>query len=245
LDLEISNLLAPIQEEQIRAIGIAEHELNREACGFILSDGEVYQCENLSQSPEVEFIIDSKLYASKERKPGISMIFHSHCNGNDKFTAADVDLIHRTQKPLILYDTHRNDFKIADPSGNTPLLGRFFLYGIYDCFSIVRDYYKRERGIELLNYSRSSDRAVWDETEWDIIDVEYEKAGFKLVKQPEQGDLLAMSIGSNVKGINHLAVYLGDDKFIHQLSNRKSCIDIWGSPWSEYCIKYLRFFGND
>lgn len=232
------------QKQQIRFIATKEYNKGKaECCGLLLKDGDIYPCENQSESPSEAFVIETRLYASLEKKTGVVAIFHSHCNGNPNFSAADVDLVNRTQKPLILYDVTRNEFSAIDPSGRTPLIGRDFVYGVYDCFSLVRDYYSRERGIEIPNYHRSSDQPVWDKGEWDWIDKEYEQVGFVEVKQPEIGDVIAMSLGSNALGINHLAVYLGDDKFIHQLSGRKSNVDVWGSPWSEYTIKFLRYSG--
>jgi proteasome lid subunit RPN8/RPN11 len=241
----ISELLSESQQQQIRKYAIAEYENDcHEACGLLLSDGEVYPCENKSESPQTEFVIESSAYAKLERERGVACIWHSHTNGNSKFTAADVDLINRSQKILVLYDVYTNEFYEADPSGKTPLIGRQFLYGIYDCYSLIRDYYQQERGIEIPNYPRSSDNPVWDKAEWDWIDSEYERVGFRSVKQLEVGDVLAMSIGRNAKGINHLAIYLGEDKFMHQLHDRKSNIDVWGGSWNSYTIKYLRYKGQ-
>lgn len=226
-------------------MAIADYEDGeRESCGFLLETGEIFHCENISESPTVEFVIDTKIYNRLDKKPGIKAIWHSHTNGNKKFTAADVDLVNRTQKPLVLYSVQHNELKAVDPSGNTPLLGREFVYGVADCFSLVRDWYKQERSIELPNYPRSSDDPVWDKSEWDWIDKEYARLGFKPVERPEYGDVIAMSLGSNTLGINHMAVYLGEDKFIHQLNDRVSRIDVWGNPWTGYTIKFLRYFGN-
>lgn len=242
--MNVDALLSASQQQQIREIGIAEYEDGeKESCGFLLSNGEIYPCENKSQTPQEEFIIEATLYTKIEKETGIIAIWHSHANGNGKFTAADVDLVNRTQKPLILYDVHHNELKAIDPSGNTPLLDRTFVYGIYDCFSLVRDYYKQEKEIEIPNYPRSSDDPVWDKSDWEWIDTEYEKVGFKPVEQPEVGDVIAMSLGANALGINHLAIYLGEDKFIHQLNDRVSKVELWGHPWSEYTIKFLRYFG--
>jgi proteasome lid subunit RPN8/RPN11 len=244
--LKVDDLLMPQQKQQIRFISVAEYEKDKsEACGFLLEDGDIYPCENQSESPSEAFIISTKLYVSLEKKKGIKAIFHSHTNGNPNFSAADVDLVNRTGKILILYDVTRNQFKAIDPSGKTPLIGRDFVFGIYDCENLISDYYLQERGIELPKYPRSSDELVWDKAGWDWIDKEYERAGFVEVKQPEIGDVIAMSIGANALGINHLAVYLGDDKFIHQLSGRKSNIEVWGSPWTEYTTKFLRYKGNE
>lgn len=244
--MEVNDLLSPLQQQQIRKIALTEYgSEQKECCGFLLSDGEIYPCENQSKSPSQEFIIETALYAALEKEKGIAAIFHSHTNGSSKFSAADIDLVNRTQKPLVLYTVAHNEFKAVDPSGKTPLIGRHFVYGVYDCFSLVRDYYAQEKGIKLPNYHRSSDKPVWDQKEWDWIDTEYERVGFKKVSSPDIGDVIAMSIGNNAMGINHLAIYLGDNLFLHQLNSRKSNKDIWGSPWDLYTIKFLRYFGNE
>lgn len=230
----------------IAKLAIAEYEPDKkECCGLLLSDGTIQSCINQSKNPTQEFIIATKIYSVLDRKKKVKAIFHSHTNGNNNFSAADVELVNRTQKPLILYDVEHNQFKAIDPSGSTPLLGREFVYGVYDCFSLVRDYYKQIRAIELPNYARASERAVWDEGEWNWIDREYKSVGFTEVESPEVGDVLAMSLGSNTTGINHLGVYLGDNIFLHQLCNRKSNQEVWGSPWIEYTIKFLRYIKND
>jgi proteasome lid subunit RPN8/RPN11 len=241
--LDIDLLLMPQQKQQIRFIALAEYEKNKaECCGLLLEDGDIYPCENQSESPSQAFVIETKLYVSLEKEKGIVAVFHSHTNGNPNFSAADVDLVNRTQKPLILYDVTRNEFSAIDPSGKTPLIGRSFCYGVYDCYSLVRDYYQQEKGVEIPNYPRSSDEPVWDKAAWDWIDREWGKIGCEVkLSEIQIGDVIAMSIGSNAPGINHLAVYMGDDKFIHQLSGRKSNIEVWGSPWSEYTIKFLRY----
>ncbi|MFM2303505.1 MAG: Synechococcus phage [Cyanobacteriota bacterium] len=240
--MKIDELLSSSQQQEIKEIAIAEYEDGeKECCGFILATGEVLGCQNQSSLPQSEFVIPTALYAANEKKTGIKAIFHSHTNGNPKFSAADVDLCHRTQKPLVLYDVHRNEFSAIDPSGKTPLIGRDFVYGIYDCFSLVRDYYAQNCGIKLPDYPRSSDDCVWEKAEWDWIDREYAKVGFREVKEPKIGDVIAMSVGGIAPGINHLAIYLGDDKFLHQRIGRKSNIEVWGHPWVDYTIKFLRY----
>lgn len=242
--MKIEELLSSTQQQQIREIAIAEYENGkRECCGLLLYGGDIVGCDNQAVNPSTEFTIKSSTYASLETKWGVRAIFHSHTNGNGNFSAADIDLVNRTQKPLILYSVETNEFKAVDPSGKTPLIGRDFVYGIYDCFSLVCDYYASEKQINLPHYPRSSDRPVWDAAMWDWIDTEYQKVGFVEVKRPEIGDVIAMSIGGRAKGINHLAVYTGTGKFLHQLSGRKSCEELWGAVWAGYTIKFLRFQG--
>jgi proteasome lid subunit RPN8/RPN11 len=243
--MQINKILDPVNQEKIRRIAVKYYEEGtKECCGLILSNNSTKECTNKAVDPTIDFVIDSKVYARAENGLGVKAIYHSHTNGNRHFTASDVQLANRTQKPIILYDVIHNQFSAIDPSGDTELTGRDFCYGIYDCFSLVRDYYKQEKGTELPNYPRSSDELVWDKKEWDWIDSQYELVGFREVKSPERGDVIAMSIGNNAAGINHLAIYMGDNTLLHQLAGRKSSIEIWGSPWSEYTIKFLKYYAN-
>ena len=40
-------------------------------------------------------------------------------------------------------------FRYADPRGDAPYLGRDWVYGIHDCYSLMRDFYRRELEIVL------------------------------------------------------------------------------------------------
>jgi proteasome lid subunit RPN8/RPN11 len=242
--MQINKLLNNEGLERISAIAKKEYDDGKkECCGLILLDGSIKECVNKDSDPTLNFAIDSRVYSRAENKYGVKAIYHSHTNGNMEFTASDVDLANRTQKPVMLYDVVHNRFSAIDPSGDTELIGRDFCYGIYDCYSLIRDYYKQVKGVEIPNYHRSSDELVWDKVEWDWIDSQYQLVGFREVPSPEQGDVLAMSIGNNARGINHLAIYMGDNTLLHQLAKRKSGLEIWGSPWSEYTIKFLRYYG--
>jgi proteasome lid subunit RPN8/RPN11 len=244
VSIDIINSLSIEVKKRIVKGSLACYEKNEEACGLLLNNGQVEWCQNCAVEPEVDFAIDSRLYAVWE--PIVIAIYHSHINGNRNFTPADVLLAKRTGKPLILYDVVHSQFSFIDPTGKTPLLGRDFVYGIYDCFSLIRDWYGQELGIELKDYDRDSiysgegDSLIWDSWDWDIIDRNTRDWGFHQVKTPRRGDVIGMSLGGTNTHVNHLALYLGEDRFIHQLLNRKSCEEVWGEPWVSYTTKFWR-----
>lgn len=105
------------------------------------------------------------------------------------------------------------------------LVGRSFLLGVRDCYSIVRDFYFDNFGIELTDYARPKD---WHSDIENIIRNVYEIDGFEMItdwkpKDLRPADIFCMSIGESEP--NHLAIYVGDNKIIHHLYGRFSSDD--------------------
>jgi cell wall-associated NlpC family hydrolase len=120
------------------------------------------------------------------------------------------------------------------------LLGRKFLPSVQDCFSLVRDFYALNFQMELKNYARPSD---WNSNDIDLIGLCYENEGFEKVNdwaldKLYPGDLLCMAIGSNVA--NHLAVYVGENKIVHHITNRFSNDELLRPFWRKSICYVLR-----
>jgi cell wall-associated NlpC family hydrolase len=120
----------------------------------------------------------------------------------------------------------RDPFWFGDEVPMPPLEGRSFRHGVTDCFSLVRDYYRSERGI-LLPYS-PRDNAWWQDHR-DPVSREvvfkaqnlYEDAlaqlPFRKLRDSEPlepGDGMLFAIRS-ATGANHGAVYVGDGMMLH------------------------------
>lgn len=102
------------------------------------------------------------------------------------------------------------------------LIGQAFLYGVRDCYAIVRDLYRDNFGIELTNYARPND---WRSEAADLIRDLHDHDGFQMitdwkVKDLRPGDVLCMAIGESKP--NHLAIYAGDNLIVHHLFGRFS-----------------------
>lgn len=111
------------------------------------------------------------------------------------------------------------------------LLGRPFELGRYDCFTMVRDFYKQNFDIDLRNYARPKD---WLSDNTDIIGLSHEKEGFEKltdwsIKTLRPGDLLCMAISSSKP--NHLAIFVGDNTIVHHkvysMSSSETLRDFW------------------
>jgi cell wall-associated NlpC family hydrolase len=126
---------------------------------------------------------------------------------------------------------------------SAPLIGREFVHGIQDCFTLIADWYERERGIILPNFHR--DDNWWLNGENLYLD-NYEKAGFRAVdvgSNPEPGDVFLMQVRSRVP--NHAGIYIGNGMFIHHLYRQLSRRDVYGGPWAEKTRLVVRYFGGE
>lgn len=120
------------------------------------------------------------------------------------------------------------------------LLGRPFELGKFDCFTMVRDFYKQNYDIEIKNYARPKD---WDADKIDIIGTVYEREGFEKVegwtlKNLNPGDLLCMAIGSSKA--NHMAIYVGENKIVHHKVNSFSTDETLRDFWRKSICYVLR-----
>ena len=113
--------------------------------------------------------------------------------------------------------------------------GRPFRFGITDCYTIVRDFYKNEFGITLRNYARY-DKFWEDESLYLKF---FKNEDFVLVDDELQfGDLILVALGASVAC--HAAVYLGNGKILHHVQNRLSTIDNYRGLWKNMTVAVIR-----
>jgi hypothetical protein len=103
---------------------------------------------------------------------------------------------------------------------NADYEGRPFLHGLFDCYTLIRDYYKKEFNIFLpTNIQRNWE--WWSQGENLYVD-NAKNYGFEETTDIKKHDILIMKIGSPVP--NHGAIYLGDNKILHHTAGRFSTI---------------------
>jgi cell wall-associated NlpC family hydrolase len=243
-------MLTTEQQDKIRTHALKEYDWDgRECCGYIYKSGRIKT--EINKAAENDLDPTTNFVLSPDRTPTwdkILAVYHSHTNGNNKFTPADARACKTLNIPLILYDVIGNQFKYLDPTGGAPYLGREFCYGLYDCYSLVRDYYANEFDIILDDFERfevMKDGILdWNLEGWDRFVANYPNQGFIDVDrygELKHGDILLMQIGG-AKSANHVALVTDpiEGIFIHQLYNQPSCQAVYGSPWDTYTIKVLR-----
>ena len=209
-------------------------EYPREAVGVIYRDGEntLYKpCNNIHPEPEKHFLVSGRITAPLMRDNRLLGVIHSHTNGVYHPSSDDMRSQISVNVPygLVLTDgeTVTKSVWWGDPESvpPPPLLGREFMSGVADCYSIVRDHYWIELGIKLPDFARDPN---WWETGQTLYVDGVRGAGFRPshLDRIKRHDVVLMSIFSDTA--DHAAVYLGSDqegggdRIVHHLGHRLS-----------------------
>lgn len=220
----------------------------KEACGLIIVQEGVERylaCRNIASSKREHFILDPKDYARAEDLGEIVAVVHSHPDAHCRPSEADRVSCELSGLPWYIFSVYKDEHgnlaiageEAFEPSGyKAPLIGRQFSHGVLDCYTLVRDYYAWELGIELPNFHRDDD--WWSKGE-NLYLENYEASGFEQITgKPQVGDIILMQIRSKVP--NHAGVYVGDGQFIHHLYGRLSSRDVYGGYWQEVTRLIIR-----
>ncbi len=227
-----------------------------ECCGLIVNDVYV-QCRNISKHTD-QFEIHHKDLARAEDAGEIQAFVHSHPNASARASELDLLQIELHQKPWVICAYPDIEFQVYEPCGyKAPLVGRNYIHGIQDCYSIVRDFYERELGINLIDFERED--AWWEHKESKSLYLDgFGEAGFIEVNDLQYGDVMLCRVG-RTEHVNHAIIWLGDQTalkseqteacvgssiILHHPYGRKSTREVFGHQWQERVVKVVRYENN-
>jgi len=210
--------------EAAQAHAVAEYP--RESVGFVTADGYV-PLRNIHPEPETAFRVDPKDTAKQLQRGAILALVHSHPNGPNHPSYADqVSQIESgvTFGIVPVIGTNVGDDIVPVPSEivwwgdelpTPPLERRAFIWGVFHCYQLYRDWMWLERGVRIPN--SACDVLLIADGRNIFVD-ECERAGLRNLGKVDMGCLQVgdMLVG-HVKGDfpNHCGVYLGGDDFLH------------------------------
>lgn len=216
----------------------AASQYPKEACGLlVLKDGvELFvACANISTTPSEHFVLDPKDYLKASLESEIVAICHTHPDYSAQPSLADKSACEASHMPWYILSYPVCDLHYLKPCGfKAPLLGRPFVHGIHDCYSLCQDYYK-EIGILIPHYDRPD---KWWDNGMDLYEDNFRDAGFVEVDKPQLHDAVLMRIRSKVS--NHAAVFHKPDCIIHHLYDQLSHEVVYGGFWAKVTSKILR-----
>lgn len=226
----------------------AKQDSKNEVCGFLYHDGtKLYArlCPNVAKRPSDEFAISAEEYLKCESLGEICGVFHSHPSGPAAFSPADLEYIEQVAVPLYLYATETGDWaEYIPPTYEVGLVGLPFIWGWYDCYSLVRNYFRQNHQIFLGDYDRETDHFKLKAHRSLIID-NFAKEGFSIVASKPSEFLQNLQDNDCILFNNpsvcpessvHLAVFLGNSRFLHHPEGILSKQDFLDASW----IKRIR-----
>jgi proteasome lid subunit RPN8/RPN11 len=233
----------------------ALRDFPREACGLVVDTaaGEIYlPCRNIARTVNEHFAIHPMDYADAEERGEITCVVHSHPNIPARPSQGDKVACEKSNKPWFIVAVWKQpedavprivgDFMWAPSGYEAPLVGREFFFGVLDCYTLLRDWYKRERNIELLDFERHDN--FWNDKFGPAMDLyaQYELAGFKEVRDDiiRVGDVALMQIRAPFA--NHAGVFVGEDQMLHHMYGHLSMISPYrNSMYQEKTRRIIRY----
>ena len=225
----------------------------RESCGLIVNR-EYIECVNIHTNDEHEFKIDPKDVVRAEKHGKIEAIVHSHPDGSTKPTTFDLMQMPHHGVPWVIVSYPDIDIKVHKKLDYTaPLINREYIHGVLDCYSVVRDYYKRELDIQLDNFNRQD--KWWESSESTSLYADnFKSQGFVEVHNLKRHDVILCHV-QPTNHINHALIYLGNDGrltsentetavgehlVLHHPYLRRSRREIYGNVWRERSAIIIR-----
>jgi proteasome lid subunit RPN8/RPN11 len=251
----MSSVISKKLQRQMQEESIARYP--QEACGLIVKKGRaqtLVPCKNVSDDPEYRFVIAPEDFAAAEDVGEVMAVWHSHTDEPSAPSETDIYACNSLGLTWFIGSVSKKDdgFEFGEIRTLTPtgdeldLVGRPYIYGVYDCYTLMLDYYKKEMGIEIeRGGAHYPERTQWHTEGLNLLVDGYKEKGFTRVTDADYrvGDVLIIQFSSGVS--NHVAIYIGDDKILHHCAGRLSCVDVYGgSYWHKHTTHHLRYIGD-
>lgn len=210
-------IIDSIKEKAIKSIP-------NECCGFVsvnkVGEVNVLECENRAFNKKDNFEISPMDFIKASKYGHVAAFYHSHFSdckkdGVDRFSRQDIDTSNESCIPAFMYCVSTDTFDYLYPQSYEPveLLGRPFVRGIWDCHTLVRDYYKINRNIILTSYFFT--KPPTDETDYGFKKALENEGAYEIkLSDIKENDILVFKNRSGKE--NHMGVYIGNGEYMHQ-----------------------------
>jgi len=166
---------------------------------------------------------EGKLILKKDNLKTVAVLLKKDNLDISNLTLEERNEMNASKVIFVTIGSSKNFSEVFMPNGffeNHEYENRPFLHGLFDCYTLVRDYYKNNFGIYLpTNIQRNWE---WWNSGENLYLENAKKSSFEEVNDIKKHDVLIIKISSPVP--NHAAIYLGANKILHHMAGRFSTI---------------------
>lgn len=219
----ITNLNYSIDEKAaLKAIDHAKQVFPEESCGAIINN-EYVPFENKADEKEEFFIIDDEVFDSAYLAGVVEVIIHSH-NNSPRASIGDQVQQKELVVPFGIINLVNNSCThfvfFGDSIDMEPLKKRHFFYGVWDCFSLMRDYLKLQHDFDIENVPR--EYGWWMKNE-SMFESFFDRDDIDFISEPDiqPNDLLFYNL-HGTRYLNHCAIMKEDGLVFHHFEGHIS-----------------------
>jgi cell wall-associated NlpC family hydrolase len=189
--------------------------------GHNVSD-ELINIVNIEEKLELSQI-EGKLVKKQNDEKTVAVLIKKDNSKISKLTLEERSEMNHSKVIFVTIGSSKNFSEVFIPNEyfeSADYEGRPFLHGLFDCYTLVRDYYKRNFNIFLpTNIQR--DWEWWNKGQ-NLYLENAKDYSFEEVEDIKKHDILIMAVNSPVP--NHAAIYLGEGKILHHMAGKFSTI---------------------
>lgn len=214
----------------------------------ITGESNIIFCENVARNKKTTFAIKDNIYLKEKLQENKHLIiFHSHCDTSfnkkiNNFSEEDIKKSEESGHQFLLYNTSTDYWNFYEPKTYEPppLLQRPFVQGLWNCYTLGKDYFKIKKNI-ILDYFFLPENA--DVYNFDTIDKNFYNQNFSEVNFDDikEGCCLLFKIGNKTRYSNHIGLYVGENKFIHHSINKLSMNQQLNNSYINRIHKILKY----
>lgn len=210
-------------------IALARAAPTEETCALIYADASglaAHVCRNVAADRAEEFEIAPADHIAALQKGRLFGVYHS-IPESAAFSPADLDNAEELCLPYHVYSVVEDQWLTYVPrTYDPPLERRPFVLGEWDCYGLVRDWY-RTKGHHMGDYDR--DESFCHE-EQGVIMESFAKEGFALAEGDwAAGDVLMYRTEKALP--QHFGIYLGGNRMLHHPQGGLSCVEQVSDRW--------------
>lgn len=209
-----------------------------ECCGVVTQSLDVIPLKNVAADPLHSFAVSPEDYLPYVA--GALYMYHSHPNGAAVASEGDEECVERLRLPLMIVSWPEGKVRLlGSPVNHLEITGRPFLYGVFDCFTVLRDFYLKEFDIRLPNLTRPRPEWWLDNVLYDPFSDCAEQCN--LVDSPglAYGDIIFFTRNGSMVP-NHAAVYVGQNRILHHGLGSFSGSTDYNTMYRDSTVRILR-----